>query len=211
MHALPVLFERLFGTERHSALRADRLDLVVLDERHAGGGNSRGEKTIPPRATLGPESRDIVDMYHVGMSTLRSPRVPAEPDRGWVWLDPSNPEPVSNQLYRQVVSAILSGEVPVGTVLPSARALAAQLRIHYHTTTKSYGMLRRDGFLRLDHRRRAIAERPAIPAPKAVTDWTERQRDLVGEGLRLGIRPDELIRRFHLLVDRRAASNETTA
>ena len=59
----------------------------------------------------------------------------------------ANPQPIYEQLYSQIRSAILSGELREGDLLPSIRSLAKDLRISVITTKRAYEELERDGYL----------------------------------------------------------------
>ncbi len=58
--------------------------------------------------------------------------------------------PIGVQISRQLRLAIASGRVAPGDRLPSARELAARLKVNFHTVRKAYGDLERDGVLRLE-------------------------------------------------------------
>lgn len=51
------------------------------------------------------------------------------------------------QLYQQICDQILSGEIPLGTKLPSVRALSTQLGTSKNTVIKALEALQKDGFL----------------------------------------------------------------
>lgn len=55
--------------------------------------------------------------------------------------------PIYQQIYDQVKSAILSGELREGDMLPSIRALAKDLRISVITTKRAYEELERGGYI----------------------------------------------------------------
>ena len=50
----------------------------------------------------------------------------------------ANPQPIYEQVYSQIRSAILSGELREGDLLPSIRSLAKDLRISVITTKRAY-------------------------------------------------------------------------
>lgn len=56
--------------------------------------------------------------------------------------------PLGPQIVRQLKLAIASGRIEPGERLPSARDLAADLRVNFHTVRKAYGELEREGLLR---------------------------------------------------------------
>ena len=59
----------------------------------------------------------------------------------------ANGRPIYEQIYLQIKSCIVSGELAQGDALPSIRALAKDLRISVITTKRAYDELERDGFV----------------------------------------------------------------
>lgn len=57
-------------------------------------------------------------------------------------------EPIYQQITDQVKKLIVMGEMPEGTLLPSIRQLAKDLRISVITTKRAYEDLEREGFIR---------------------------------------------------------------
>lgn len=56
-------------------------------------------------------------------------------------------KPIYEQITSQIKSAIMSGEMQPGEMLPSMRALAKSLHISVITAQKAYEDLQRDGFI----------------------------------------------------------------
>ena len=56
-------------------------------------------------------------------------------------------KPIYEQLASQLKDAVLSGELEEGDMLPSIRALAADLRISVITTKRAYAELEAQGFI----------------------------------------------------------------
>lgn len=56
-------------------------------------------------------------------------------------------QPIYEQIYEQIKTQILNGEMHEGDVLPSMRQLAKDLRISVITTKRAYDELEQDGFL----------------------------------------------------------------
>lgn len=106
------------------------------------------------------------------------------------------------QLYRQLVSAILAGTVANGTRLPSARQLAGDLAVHYHTVNKAYALLRRDGFAVLSRRKQLFARVPESPSAAYLVDWSDRQERLLHEAMGNGLSPEALRARLERLLRR---------
>lgn len=56
-------------------------------------------------------------------------------------------EPIYEQIFSQIRDQILSGALPAGTLLPSIRGLARDLRISVITTKRAYEELERAGYV----------------------------------------------------------------
>ncbi len=59
----------------------------------------------------------------------------------------ANNQPIYEQIYVQIKSAIISGDLQPGALLPSIRNLAKDLRISVITTKRAYDELEKDGYL----------------------------------------------------------------
>lgn len=62
-------------------------------------------------------------------------------------IENTSPEPLYEQIARQVREAVLSGELTPGGALPSIRHLARELKVSIITTKRAYEELEADGFL----------------------------------------------------------------
>ena len=56
-------------------------------------------------------------------------------------------KPIYDQIYSQIKTAILSGQLAPGQALPSIRALAKDLRVSVITTKRAYEELEKSGYL----------------------------------------------------------------
>ena len=56
-------------------------------------------------------------------------------------------KPIYEQITAQIKNMIMSGELQEGSMLPSMRLLAKELRISVITTKRAYADLERDGFI----------------------------------------------------------------
>ena len=56
-------------------------------------------------------------------------------------------QPIYDQIYQQIKTAILSGELSSGQALPSIRTLAKDLRVSVITTKRAYEELEKSGYL----------------------------------------------------------------
>lgn len=59
----------------------------------------------------------------------------------------ANNEPIYEQIYQQIKSAIISSELQAGDLLPSIRNLAKDLRISVITTKRAYDELEKEGYI----------------------------------------------------------------
>ena len=59
----------------------------------------------------------------------------------------SSPDPIYEQISKQIKGQILSGDLAEGEPLPSIRRLAQDLQISVITTKRAYDELEREGFL----------------------------------------------------------------
>ena len=64
-----------------------------------------------------------------------------------ILIDNKSGAPIYDQIYSQVKSQILSGELRENEQLPSIRGLANDLRISFITTKRAYEELEKDGFI----------------------------------------------------------------
>ncbi len=64
-----------------------------------------------------------------------------------ILIDNKSGAPIYDQIYSQIKSQIISGELRENETLPSIRGLARDLRISFVTTKRAYDELEREGFL----------------------------------------------------------------
>jgi GntR family transcriptional regulator len=111
-------------------------------------------------------------------------------------LEPSSGVPLGVQIAHQLRLAITSGRLAPGERLPSARDLAASLKVNFHTVRKVYGDLEQAGLVRQE-RGLGTFVAPMVPAPDVeevsalVRQHVERLlADLAG----LGLNADDIVR-----------------
>jgi DNA-binding transcriptional regulator YhcF (GntR family) len=71
-------------------------------------------------------------------------------------IDTYAEKPIYEQLRDNILLGIASGRLAENESLPSARNLAADLGVNFHTVNKAYDALRRDGYIVMDRRTTAI-------------------------------------------------------
>ena len=64
-----------------------------------------------------------------------------------LYIDNRSGTPIYDQIYSQIKSQIIGGDLHAGDALPSIRGLARDLRISVITTKRAYDELEREGFL----------------------------------------------------------------
>ncbi len=62
-----------------------------------------------------------------------------------ILISNSSPDPIYQQIVRQIKGQIISGELPEGAPLPSIRKLAHELQISVITTKRAYEELDKEG------------------------------------------------------------------
>lgn len=115
----------------------------------------------------------------------------------------ANPQPIYEQLYSQIRSAILSGELREGDLLPSIRSLAKDLRISVITTKRAYEELERDGYLY------TVAGKGCYVAPKDtelvreqhLREIESHMRQIHGLAAPLGLTEAELLDMYHAVTE----------
>lgn len=64
-----------------------------------------------------------------------------------ILISNSSEKPIYEQITSQMKQSIIAGELEAGSLLPSMRMLAKELRISVITTKRAYEDLERDGFI----------------------------------------------------------------
>lgn len=64
-----------------------------------------------------------------------------------IFIDNRSPMPIYDQIYNQIKSQIISGELSENEMLPSIRGLAKDLKISFITTKRAYEKLEGEGFI----------------------------------------------------------------
>lgn len=86
-------------------------------------------------------------------------------------LDFNSEVPIYQQLRNQIVLGIGSGQLAPGERLPTIRALADEAGINMMTVSKTYQLLKQEGYITTDRRSGAVvlSRRDAAPSPAAET------------------------------------------
>ncbi len=90
-------------------------------------------------------------------------------------VDWSADEPVYTQIARQLRSAIASGQLAAGELLPPVRTIASDLGVNLNTVARAYRLLEAEGFVAIEEREGVRVQAPARRADRAAADalWEE--------------------------------------
>jgi GntR family transcriptional regulator len=118
-----------------------------------------------------------------------------------ILISNSSPEPIYEQIARQIKAAIIAGTLEEGAALPSIRALAHDLQISVITTKRAYDELEREGFLDSVGGKGTFvaAQNPAFLREKRMKLVEEKLSAAVAEARLLGVGVDELTEMLGLL------------
>jgi GntR family transcriptional regulator len=113
----------------------------------------------------------------------------------------SSPDPIYEQIARQIKAQIISGELLEGQSLPSIRRLAQDLQISVITTKRAYDELEREGFINtVGGKGTFIAvQNPELLREKKMKIVEEKLAQAVSEARVMGIRIDQLVEMLQLL------------
>ncbi len=111
--------------------------------------------------------------------------------------------PIYRQIADQIRGAVLRGELPEGTLLPSIRALARDLRISVITTKRAYDELEQEGFIAsVAGKGSFVAERNAeLLHESRLGIVEEKLEETVKTARTLGVGRDELFRMLGLIYE----------
>lgn len=120
-----------------------------------------------------------------------------------ILISNASPDPIYEQIVRQVRSQILSGELSEGDLLPSIRKLARDLQISVITTKRAYEELEREGFINTVGGKGTFvaAENPEFLREKRMKAVEEKLADAVDQARMLGVGRRQLGEMLRLLYD----------
>jgi GntR family transcriptional regulator len=104
--------------------------------------------------------------------------------------------PIYRQIVEQVRRGVLGGSLPVGTALPSVRALAEQLVVNPNTVARAYQELTGDGLIQSQPGRGYFVseKRAMFTTPERRRRLREVLEPFVSEALTLQFSSDEILR-----------------
>jgi GntR family transcriptional regulator len=118
-------------------------------------------------------------------------------------LSNSSPEPIYEQIARQIRTQVISGELKEGALLPSIRSLAHDLQISVITTKRAYEELEGEGLIdTVGGKGTFVAvQNPAFLREKRMKLVEEKLHAAVAEARLLGIGSSELTEMLRLLYE----------
>lgn len=118
-------------------------------------------------------------------------------------INHSSMQPIYEQISGQIKDLIIHGELTEGTVLPSVRTLARELRVSALTVKKSYDTLELEGFIQTIHGKGSF-----ISSANQAQMLEEKRREVEAElenairkGRSLGMNNEELTELFHIILE----------
>lgn len=120
-----------------------------------------------------------------------------------ILLSNASPDPIYEQIVRQVRVQILSGDLTVGEALPSIRKLAQALQISVITTKRAYDELEREGLIDTVGGKGTFVASPNLDflREKRVAAVEGKLREAMREAEAAGIPPKDLQQMLELLLE----------
>lgn len=115
----------------------------------------------------------------------------------------SSPEPLYEQIVKQIKNQIIIGELEPGDSLPSIRNLAKDLRISVITTKRAYEELEKEGFIETVAGKGSFVagQNMELLREKRLRLIEEKLSEVISESKVLGISKDELKEMLELLYE----------
>jgi GntR family transcriptional regulator len=116
-------------------------------------------------------------------------------------LSNASPDPIYEQISRQIKNQIISGELTEGEPLPSIRTLARELQISVITSKRAYEELEKEGFIdTVGGKGTFVAvQNKELLREKKMKIVEDKLNDAVAEAQLLGISLTELLQMLQLL------------
>ena len=103
--------------------------------------------------------------------------------------------PIYEQLRRQIVIGIASGQLGPGEELPSVRQLGGDIGINLHTVNKAYNILKTEGYLISDRRKGTMVKDPLPEREEEATEKLKSElRYLVADSKNRSISKEEFLK-----------------
>lgn len=107
-------------------------------------------------------------------------------------IDEYSDVPIYMQIRNQIVMGISSGELKAGEQLPTVRALALEIGINTMTVSKTYQMLKSEGYIMTD-RKNGARVRQQIEKKGIISEENKNElRRIVSEAMLSGVPKKEI-------------------
>ncbi len=118
----------------------------------------------------------------------------------------SSPDPIYEQVSKQIKAQIISGELAEGDPLPSIRKLAMELQISVITTKRAYEELEKEGFIDTVSGKGCFVamQNKELLREKKMKTVEDLLSDAVSEAKKLGINLKEIKEMLELLYNEEA-------
>ncbi len=120
-----------------------------------------------------------------------------------ILLSNASPDPIYEQILRQVRAQVLSGELKEGEALPSIRKLAQALQISVITTKRAYDELEREGLIDTVGGKGSFVASPNLDflREKRLAAVEAKLREAMKEAEAAGLSLDDLKQMLELLLE----------
>lgn len=110
-------------------------------------------------------------------------------------IDFESEMPIYEQLRRQIIIGIATGELDLGEELPSVRQLGGDIGINLHTVNKTYNILKNEGYLIIDRRKGAMLKDSLPEANEEYMNMLSNELNyLIADSKNRGIKKDEFLK-----------------
>ena len=109
-------------------------------------------------------------------------------------IDEYSDVPIYMQIRNQIVMGISSGELKGGEQLPTVRALALEIGINTMTVSKTYQLLKQEGYIFTD-RKNGARVRESISQSGAISEINKNElRRIVSESRLSGVPKEDIVK-----------------
>ena len=117
-----------------------------------------------------------------------------------LFIDFESDDAIYVQLCNQIIMGIATNRIQNGDSLPSVRQLADMIDINMHTVNKAYGILKNEGYIKLDRRKGAVVS--VDPDKERVLAQMRKELEVaVARGICNGVSREEAHRLIEELYD----------
>jgi DNA-binding transcriptional regulator YhcF (GntR family) len=120
-------------------------------------------------------------------------------------IDLNSDIPASRQIVGALRALLVDGELQPGDLLPSVRRLALDLNVHFNTVAQAYRELAEEGWLDLQHGRRAMVRTRMMPPNTGQVSqrgFQKRLREMVAEMRAEGLPTGAIVAELLTLAER---------